>query len=115
MCNRNEKYSNGDPIIVSEIVSSRVRVFYDLGDRSSIHSVDILPLDAGIIRKRTYAWYEKYVGEVVTEPKIHSIFTTAGIDFLGIEDDSNTSSVSGSYSEKACGCGDETGLCGPPL
>ncbi|MGP5627661.1 hypothetical protein [Corynebacterium casei] len=112
MCTENEKCRNGEPIIVSEIVSSRVRVYRDINDTSR---VDLIPLDVNVIRKRTDSWYEKYMGDSLTEHDTDSIFMTTGIDFLGIEDASDTSSVSGSYSEKACGCGDKTGLCGPPL
>lgn len=67
-----------------------------------------------VIRKRTDSWYEKYMGVSIIEPDTDSIFMTTGIDFLGIED-ASCPDRSCSYSEKACGCGDKTGLCGPPL
>lgn len=67
-----------------------------------------------IIRKRTDSWYEKHMGDSITKPEVDSIFMTYGRDFLGIEDASD-SDRPGSSSEKSCGCGDKTGLCGPPL
>lgn len=111
MCTENEKYRNGEPIIVSEIVTSRTRVYRDINDKSR---VEFVPLDVNIIRKRTDSWYEKYMSESLTEPEVDSIFMTTGIDFLGIEDASD-SDRSGSSSKKDCVCGDENGLCGPPL
>ena len=103
MCTKNEKCRNGEPIIVREIVTSRVRVYHD-----------ILPNDVHVQRKNTDSWYEKYMSDSLTEPDADSIFMTRGIDFLGIEDASDLDRP-GSSSEKDCGCGDKTGLCGPPL